>query len=83
MSVPINSTGSTIEDLENDLAALECVRQAVAQCLEDGDLAKHVFSWGAAAFEPEAVLAWLEEKIQETENTIESLEGAGPPVNES
>jgi hypothetical protein len=101
-SAPISAPGSTVEDLENDLAALTmalrlaeygndcCERDAVpgndpskanphSAARADRDVAR-LYNDGAGAFEASALVVWLQERIAETENTIDGLTGAGPPV---
>lgn len=72
--VPISRPGSTLEDLHNDLAALECAH-AVVLAHAHGEPPSRLNDANAEACE-----AWLRAKIAETENTIDALEGAGPPL---
>lgn len=73
MKAPISRPNSTIDDLENDRAALHCAWLLCVHALtewpdllgNDGD--------------PDAVLAWLLEKRAETENSIDALSGTGMP----
>lgn len=64
-----------IEDLENDLAALQCARDAVALSNECApvELKNAIFNNGAATFEPDAVVHWLDARIAETERAIDLL----------
>jgi len=72
----ISSPGSTLEDLENDLAALDMLDDALRFALDEGaDRWKPGMNRG----DPKAVLAWLREKIAETENSIDALSGLGMP----
>ena len=66
------------EALENDRAALF----ALVSLYDNGTLrdALDCYRDGAGAIEPEAVRAWLADMLARTNNTIDALDGAGPPA---
>lgn len=64
VGVPISAPGSTVEDLENDRAALDNLARALECALDygfqvDGD--------------PDGLRAWVKGRLQETENSIDAL----------
>jgi len=79
-AVPISRPGSTLEDLHNDADALtELVR--LAAWAADGQ-AGAPLPGKKRTIPPESVkaLAWAKQRLAETSNTIDALEGAGPPL---
>lgn len=81
---------SRLDTLENDaeaLRVLETLAEAGADLGEDApgeeSLRRRVaaaYQDGAATSEPEALLAWVRQRLAETENTIAALDGSGPPL---
>jgi len=90
----LSPPGSTVEDLENDLTNLELARRLAswAQDVDAGEgidddasdnargIVERLLRDGAGTYEPSALVAWLGERITDTENTIAGLTGAGPPL---
>jgi hypothetical protein len=96
---PISAPGSTVEDLENDLAALDLLLrlaeygvEACASVAErEGTTGEetrdfpalervaNLYRNGAGGFDETAVVAWIKERITETENSIEAASGMGMP----
>lgn len=94
-AAPISAPGSTLDDIDNDHAALTmALRLAelglmVTRGETDGTREEYqtlsrwiepLYSDGAGAFEPSALVVWLKERLAETENTISALDGSGPPL---
>ena len=77
---------TTLETLQNDADALAVlVRLAeygAGACMKDGRYRRDVaalYGDGAGGYDADAVLAWARQRLAETENTIEALDGTGMP----
>lgn len=91
----LSTPGSTLEDLQNDEACLGVALwlAEMGDMLERGEfdgtpeeyavLKRWVlpaYENGAGAFESSALVAWLKERVEETQNTIDALDGSGMPA---